>query len=155
MKRFVLILLAVVLTVALCSCGNETTGDGSSVAGTDAVKQPDTRVGEENSSGDYKYYKLSDGTVEISVYKGDDSELALPDTLDGMKVSVIGEEAFSWNSSIESVSLPATVTHILASAFLGCKRLGTVDLPKSLLVIGDDAFCGLTGLTEVVIPLRT
>lgn len=45
-------------------------------------------------SGDYAYALLDDGTVEITSYGGADTEIVIPDTLDGKPVTAIGERAF-------------------------------------------------------------
>ena len=45
-------------------------------------------------SGDYAYALLDDGTVEITSYGGADTEIVIPDTLDGKPVTAIGELAF-------------------------------------------------------------
>lgn len=44
-------------------------------------------------SGDYAYALLDDGTVEITSYGGADTEIVIPDTLDGKPVTAIGERA--------------------------------------------------------------
>ena len=56
------------------------------------------------------------------------------------------------NSKISSVTLPASVTTIGASAFENCSLLSAVVLPKSVATIGDYAFRSCTGLTSLTIP---
>lgn len=56
------------------------------------------------------------------------------------KVVEIGESSFIV-TDITSLVVPNTVTRIGDMAFMGCYELETVDLPASLTHIGADAFC--------------
>jgi hypothetical protein len=49
-------------------------------------------------------------------------------------------------------TIPASVTTIGDSAFLGCSGLASVTIPSSVTSIGDRAFLGCSGLTSVTIP---
>lgn len=54
--------------------------------------------------------------------------------------------------SINTVSIPNTVTSIESSAFEKCTGLTSIDIPTSVTSIGSHAFYGCTGLTSVTIP---
>lgn len=45
-------------------------------------------------SGDWEYSLLPDGTVEITDYTGSETELVVPGELDGRTVTKIGNSAF-------------------------------------------------------------
>ena len=62
--------------------------------------------------------------------------LALPASL-----TVIGEEAFSGDTSLFEVVLPDTVTRIESKAFAG-SSVKRINLPESLVYIAEDAFEG-------------
>ena len=47
-------------------------------------------------SGDYQYAILDDGSIEITRYSGDSTELIIPDTIDGKSVTTIGDGAFAY-----------------------------------------------------------
>jgi len=51
-----------------------------------------------------------------------------------------------------SVTVPAGVTTIKSSAFMGCTGLESVTLPDSVYKIGDRAFFGCTSLKSIYIP---
>ncbi len=62
-------------------------------------------------SGDYKYELTEDGNVRIVRYTGTESEIVIPDTLDGITVTELGGNAFS-QTNLTKVTLPATITAI-------------------------------------------
>ena len=55
-------------------------------------------------------------------------------------ITSIGEEAFRYNSTLQSINLPASITSIGDSAFSGCSSLTEITLPSSLTSIGGSAF---------------
>ena len=67
------------------------------------------------------------------------------------KVTTIGEWAFSYCSSLTSITIGNSVTTIGTSAFLGCSRLTSITIPNSVTTIGEGAFERCSGLTSVAI----
>lgn len=125
--------------------------------------------------GDYEYTTLEDGTAQITKYTGNAIELEIPQELDRIHISAIGDEAFLRCSGLEnviipkgvsaigkasfylcgalkSIVIPNSVTSIGTRAFSGCGSLISVDIPDSVTSIGDQAFSDCLGLTSVVIP---
>ena len=66
-------------------------------------------------------------TVTITKYTGKGSTVILPSTISGWPVTKIGEAAFQDNTTITSVTIPASVTEIDANAFAGCTNLTSVN----------------------------
>ena len=64
--------------------------------------------------------------VTITKYKGTESTVILPSTISSWPVTKIGEDAFQDNTTITSVTIPASVTEIGANAFAGCTNLTSV-----------------------------
>ena len=71
---------------------------------------------------------------------------------DGMNVTSIGEEAFSGQSGITSVTMVNTVTSIGKSAFAGCTGLITATLSENAQGLLDSTFEGCVSLESIDIP---
>ena len=57
-----------------------------------------------------------------------------------------------YGASLESISLPGTLTEIGGSAFRECAKLKTIDIPESVTTIGVVSFEGCTSLKTVKVP---
>ena len=75
------------------------------------------------------------------------TEFAIP-----QGIAVIGDEAFSWCSSLTTVTIPDSVTTIGNSAFHSCYSLTAVTIPNGVTTIGNSAFAWCSSLTAVTIP---
>lgn len=103
-------------------------------------------------SGDYAYAPLDDGMVKITSYGGADTEIVIPDTLDGKPVTAIGELAFHFSLSLTSVTIPDSVTCISKRAFSCCYNLMSIALPSGLTAIEPGTFELCNSLTSIAIP---
>ena len=79
-------------------------------------------------------------------------DVKIPVTLNGVKVTSIGDHAFLMCDGMTSVTIPSGVTNIGWSAFSGCRRLTSVTIPEGVKCIGKGAISGCCGLTLVTIP---
>lgn len=96
--------------------------------------------------------KYNDDYVIIVKYLGEESEVSIPNNIEGLTVKIIGEEAFYKNEKLASVSIPDTVTEINRDAFSGCKNLEDIKFSESLIRIFDGAFSYCTSLKNIVFP---
>lgn len=78
------------------------------------------------------------------------STVTIPETIDGFKVTAIGSYAFSC-PDVEKVILPNSITFIANFAFMSCSNATTIDIPESVVDIGESAFSG-SFLKTVYIP---
>ena len=62
-------------------------------------------------------YTLENGSVTITKYTGSAADVVIPDTLDGNPVTAIEDQAFMFCDSVETVTIPASVTRIGRDAF--------------------------------------
>lgn len=108
--------------------------------------------------GNYEYEILEDGTVEITGYYGNDSDLSIPQTINNRSVTQIGDHAFDHADSDDelinllSVTIPNGVTSVGEDAFWGCRNLVSVNLPDSVSEIGSAAFQCCFNLKNINIP---
>lgn len=65
-------------------------------------------------------------TGTIKKYNGNDAVVNIPSEINGIPVETIGNAAFQDNTTITSVTIPASVTEIGANAFAGCTNLTSV-----------------------------
>ncbi len=86
------------------------------------------------------YAVNSDGTIRITSYTGDASELDIPAEIDGKSVTHIEDRAFKGCTSLKSVTIPEGVIRIWNSAFENCTSLKSVTIPKSVTDIDKNAF---------------
>lgn len=91
---------------------------------------------------------VDDGTYRcgIKAYLGNDTNITIPDKINGIEVGSIKERCFK-NSNIESVTLPSSVTLIEQQAFYGCDNLKSINL-SNVKSIGTEAFTNCPSLTD-------
>ena len=107
---------------------------------------------ESDEYSDFYYEQLSDGTIQINGYYGEDTQLTVPSEINGKTVTSIGYGAFSFCSNLSSVTLPDTLNQIGDGVFQYCYGLKSVVIPNSVTSIGNNAFSFCTELTSVNIP---
>ncbi len=78
--------------------------------------------------------------------------LKIPETYNGLPVTVIDENAFSNSKSIFKIELPTTIKKIGNNAFSGCINIAEVVFPSTIKEIGASAFSGCVNVKEVVLP---
>jgi hypothetical protein len=106
-----------------------------------------------NSPNDFEIANSSLGGIKITKYKGTRTNVVIPDTIDGLRVTELDYRSFASNVSsvtITSVVLPSSLIEIGSSAFNG-QPLTSISLPNSLRRINSDAFID-NKFTSVVIP---
>ncbi|MCD7729895.1 MAG: leucine-rich repeat domain-containing protein [Oscillospiraceae bacterium] len=87
-----------------------------------------------------EYTYSSNGVATITDYLGDETDVVVPETIDGYTVTAIGDGAFRNEKEITSIVLPDTVTSIGYNAFSDCKSLKELSIPSSVNSIGSRAF---------------
>ena len=98
--------------------------------------------------GDFVFDKL-DSINTLCGYVGNESNLTLPESYNGESYA-IGEKVFYGYTSLESITIPNSVTTIGSSAFRGCSSLTSITIPNSVTTIGNGAFEGCTALKKVI-----
>lgn len=115
----------------------------------------------------------ADETCTIVKYRGNDTSIVIPATIDGYRVAHIGAKVFAgseveeitlpdgletlgrecfYNSRLLRITLPDGLSVIGNWAFASCKQLESVAMPDGLLTIGNSAFAYCSALKDVVLP---
>lgn len=130
-------------------------------------------------SGDYTYI-LKGNDAQIIKYTGNDTEVNIPETIDGHKVIKVGYDLASVESyysskdyddeddydsydsklgkfgfakkNVVSVTMPDTVKELGYGCFYKCEKLKNVTLSKNLTYIPQSAFSGCTDLKSIKLP---
>lgn len=102
--------------------------------------------------GNFNYAQGKNNTAIIVYYNGSDTELVIPDSMDGRRVTGIWDYAFCNCKMLTSVVVPEDVTYIGNDAFSMCSFLTSITLPEGLQSIGNNAFSQCSKLTGIVIP---
>ena len=103
------------------------------------------------ASNGYTYTELSDGTIEVTGYTGTATALTIPRTIDGKKVTSIGDYALRSNKIITSLTVPNTVTKIGIYSVANCTSLETVTLADSVESIGNWSFANNPKLSKITL----
>ena len=126
-RRGLLIILALVFSLALFSC-------------------------EEANEG-LNYQKTEDGKgYTVVKYIGEEKILEIPEEYNGLPVVAIEPYAFSGRDKLETLYIPESVETIGEYAFFQCNKLLDATIPSGVKSIGEKAFAGCEYLTYIYIP---
>ena len=103
-----------------------------------------------SDSGDY--FIVEGDTNKIQSSESFDGKIVIPETYDGLPVTIIKNFAFRGCTSLTTVEIPNSVTTIGIAAFGSCTNLTTIEIPNSVTTIGDWAFSSCSNLTIIEIP---
>ncbi len=98
-------------------------------------------------SSDYTYNILSDNTIELTKYNGEEKAVEVPSQIDGYAVSKIGVSLFSGKNMTE-VILPDTINEIKPYA-LSNNKLKEIIVPDSVITVGSFAFMYNSDLKQI------
>lgn len=119
---------ALLLSAMLCFSGmslsayaeTETDTESSQAETSEIETEAATEEPEEITSGEYTYHIDEEyGGAVITEYEPKEKDVVLPKEIDGNTVVGLDDFLFTQQSSIETVTIPANICHIGASAFYG------------------------------------
>lgn len=99
----------------------------------------------------YQISEFEDSYSVIGIGDCTDTDIRIPLERNGKPVTRIGSAAF-YDTNIESVTVPDSVTEMGTGAFMGCIKLKSVKLSNNLTAIGNAAFLGDEALEEIALP---
>lgn len=112
----------------------------------------------------WRFEEKPDGTLTILSYKGQDTEVIVPEEIGKKTVTEIGEYAFAAKAygkrisnqevrqKLTRVTLPESVQSIGPSVFSECTKLKSVNLPRGLKKLKREVFHGCTSLKQINLP---
>ena len=129
---------------------------GAAVLGTVCFSNLTADKVSAKTSGDYKYVVTGKKkkTCAIRKYTGKETDVTVPEKLDGYTVTRIGNQAFARNRKIKSVTLPKRVTKIGKKAFIFCDKLKEVNLSDNIHTIESEAFDECYRLENITLPSK-
>ncbi|MBE5774669.1 MAG: leucine-rich repeat domain-containing protein, partial [Clostridiales bacterium] len=109
----------------------------------------------ESAETEFAYTTIDASSISITGYYGTETDLVIPESINGLTVKTIGNNAFR-STAITSVVIPATVTAIGNAAFQYCESLAEVTFSAengaALTTIGSYAFEECYALKAMVFP---
>ena len=108
-------------------------GETSSTEGTQSPSNDQLA-----SKLDFKFTE-NNGKITITGYTGSSLDITVPQSINGMPVVAIGDEAFK-GAAVRSITLPSSVTEIGWFAFSSCTVLESITIPSSITSVGYGAF---------------
>ena len=101
---------------------------------------------------EFTYEEINGTYIRITGYTGDATDIQIPSVIGEYIVQEVGSKVFQNNTSIETISIPASVTTIRDYAFAGCTALKNVEFSEGLETIWNSAFYNCPALAEVNLP---
>lgn len=95
----------------------------------------------DNISGDFSYITDDDKNIHITGCSSSDTEITIPDTIDGLKVTELDSNSFL-ESSAEKINIPATVEYISAeNPFASCLNMKEFSVDEN-----NEYYCSVDGV---------
>ena len=68
-------------------------------------------------------FTTNNGTITVTTYIGIGGSVVVPDTINGLRVTTLGNVTFSGCASLTNITLGSNITGYAAQAFVGCSSL--------------------------------
>lgn len=97
-------------------------------------------------------YTIADSGIVIIDCDESATSVIIPEQIDGIPVTIIGDQAF-WNCvKLTSITIPSSVVSIGDKAFENCVGLISISISDGVTTIGDEVFYNCRNLTNISIP---
>lgn len=150
-KMTIWIAVLLLLSVSACAVTNE---EPQNTTTTTATTQTTTEIVEETTSEEVKIsdgfkYKVENGAATILHYSIFEEKVIIPETLDGLTVAKIEEDAFYQHKEMREISIPDSVTFIGSGAFYRCYSLESAKISKNVTDIDANPFFRCISLKSI------
>ena len=150
MKKILAFIMVALLIFCMASCGKKDADNADATKDTTpTINNPTIEI----ESGTLEVGKNADGEYEIVGYTHKNEalvDLKLPDKLDEVDIVGIASRAFTADSTIKTVTIPATYEYVGKQAFFQCSALTSVTMADSITDIREAAFKECDKLSTVV-----
>lgn len=126
-----------------------TTTDPSTTTPTEPTEPTDPTV-DYRTEGDFQYKEIGTSNAQIVGFTGTGVDCTIPEKIGGKKVVSIASGIVTNNSTLQSVTIPGTVTDFSADSFVGCVNLKSITVLAGSLLEFDVEYC--PGLEVVTLP---
>jgi len=100
---------------------------------------------------DFEYSTTENG-ISITKYSGSSSFVIVPENINGILVTNIGDNAFRDHKEIKEVIIPDSIVSIGNYAFCECRGLKAIELPDKISFAGDHMLYNCRGIEKISIP---
>lgn len=174
MKKTICLILALLLCVSLCACGEPAATTGQPGGGSQQTKPQGSKPAEPDKtpttqtptqtptppatqappvntySEGLEYYLMDSGTYTVrSIGSCADTHIVIPATYEGVAVTAISTGAFRYQWNLTGITLPDSITYIGNRAFEGCSKVREFTLPAGITELEDGALGELIGLETI------
>lgn len=102
--------------------------------------------------GDRAFLSLDRYTGVLKSSVGLTGTVTVPSEIEGIKVTSIGDSAFSGQNGLQGIKIPSSVKSIGDRAFASCVSLKTVEIEDGPTTLGKSAFQYCYALTSITLP---
>lgn len=150
MKKILLMLTVILLSVAIASCsGKNDYEDNANTDKNNDIQQDSIANVTENG---LVLNMNSNGTYSIVSSNNPSGNIVIPKAHNGIEITSIGEGCFKNCGNITEITIPDTITSIEKEAFKNCTGLKSITVPDSVKKIGSATFSGCSSLESITIP---
>lgn len=136
----------------ITSTSEEQTSDDGTIEEIQSASESSTEASAEASALEFSLNDDKTGYIVTGIGNYMDKDVIIPDNYNALPVVSIGKTAFLNCTSLESITIPNSVTCIGVGAFNGCTSLSKITIPDSVTTIGYYAFYECTSLSDITIP---
>ena len=101
---------------------------------------------------DFEWERINGLEARITKYKGSDTNIYIPSSVDRYRISEIGNDTFKDMVNIKKICFPSALKTIGDSAFAGCTGLTSIKLPDGLEKLGSNVFHNCSNLSSINYP---
>lgn len=96
-------------------------------------------------------YEIQNNEITILSYDNSDIDVIIPDTIDNLPVTSIGDNAFKNNNNIKSITFGESIINVGDNAFEGCINLTNVYMNSKIINLGNSVFVGCDKLETITL----